>query len=71
MDNQQRRQNNIQAWKNLTGYQTTSGCPCLDRTMYCCIPKHSGWGYNPNLWCMLCCFLCETTEDEGSNGTTK
>jgi hypothetical protein len=51
--------NNEYAWKNLSGYRTTSGCPCWDRSMFLCIPKHSGWGYNINFWCLFCCFFCQ------------
>ncbi|MDP2438469.1 MAG: hypothetical protein Q8P67_22220 [archaeon] len=45
---------NDEAWANLHGYKTTSGCPCWDETDHMCIPKHSGFGYNPNFW--FCCW---------------
>ena len=51
--------NNELAWKNLSGYRTTSGCPCWDRSDHLCIPKHSGWGYNVNFWYLFCFCLCE------------
>lgn len=57
-----RWRNNDLAWKNLHGYHTDTGCPCWDRTPNICIPKHSGYGYNLNFWCVLCCFLCQNID---------
>eukprot|EP01040_Poterioochromonas_malhamensis_P010128 gene10128-11013_t len=54
--------NNAFAWKNRTGYRTTSGCACWDRSMNPCIPKRLGWGYNFNFWCLFCCFVCEDVD---------
>jgi hypothetical protein len=56
-----RAANNQLAWKNLTGYRTSSGCACWDRSYHLLIPKHAGWGYNVNFWCLLCCFVCQAT----------
>lgn len=55
--------NNVHAWKNLSGYRTTSGCPCWDRSKNMCIPKRRGWGYNINFWCLLGCFICEPADN--------
>lgn len=49
-----RQRRNEEAWHTLHGYRTTSGCPCYDESEYACIPKHTGWGYNPNFF-VLCC----------------
>lgn len=56
--------NNDHAWRNETGYRTTSGCPCWDRSMYPCIPKHSGWGYDANFWCLFGFFLCQKVDKQ-------
>ena len=42
--------NNVEAWRNCGGYQTTSGCPCWDRSKYVCVPKSMGFGFNPNFY---------------------
>jgi hypothetical protein len=54
--------NNQMAWKNLSGYRSSSGSACWDRSRYLCIPKHTGWGYNMNFWCFFCCFMCEEVQ---------
>jgi hypothetical protein len=50
-----RQLQNEEAWRTLHGYRTTSGWPCFDETSHACIPKHIGWGYNPNFY-VICCF---------------
>jgi hypothetical protein len=57
-----RVRNNEQAWQNLSGYVTSSGYPCWDRTVNVCIPKGFGFGYTINCWALCCCFLCHTPE---------
>eukprot|EP01039_Chlorochromonas_danica_P009407 gene9407-10390_t len=57
-----RQRSNEIAWKKLHGYHTTSGCPCWDRTTHPCIPKRTGWGFNPNFFAIFCCFLCLNIE---------
>mmetsp|Transcript_37759 Transcript_37759/g.94938 ORF Transcript_37759/g.94938 Transcript_37759/m.94938 type:complete len:146 (-) Transcript_37759:89-526(-) len=53
------RQARAQAWNTLHGYETTTGCPCVDHTPHVCIPKgRGGFGYNCNLWAMFCCYFC-------------
>ena len=59
-----RRQRNQEAWRTLSGYRTTSGCPCWDKTRHVLIPKQFGFGYTCNLWAICCCFLCETPEND-------
>ena len=58
-EEEERWRNNDEAWDKLHGYETTSGCPCWDRTSHLCIPKHSGLGLNINFWFLFCCFMCE------------
>jgi hypothetical protein len=58
-----REETNAEAWKNCGGYQTTSGCPCYDKTMSHCIPKSFGYGFNPNFYVWFCCFLCDKKKD--------
>lgn len=58
----QRQINNKEAWNNMHGYETPSGCPCYDPTTdSLCIPKRRGYGYNPNFASktvkILCLFL--------------
>jgi hypothetical protein len=61
---QARLRNNERAWRDLSGYQTSSGCPLWDRTRNVCIPKGSfGIGYTINCWALCCCFLCEKPLD--------
>ena len=45
------------AWRNLHGYRTSSGIPCYDEGTRCpVVPKHSGFGLNPNFYaCVWCC----------------
>ena len=55
---------NATAWKNCNGYQTSSGCPCWDKSPYCFIPKSStGFGYTVNCWAILCCCYCDERKD--------
>ena len=49
------------------GYETSSGCPCWDDSDDCCIPKHSGYGLNPNLRAILC-FPCVVFSSCRNNG---
>jgi hypothetical protein len=55
---------NSKAWETFTGYRTSSGIPCWDKTKFPCVPKHTGYGYNPNFWCLCCCFLCPKKFEE-------
>ena len=55
----ERLKNNEKAWGTCTGYKTTSGYPCYDKTMNACIPKSHGYGMNPNFWVCCCGFLCD------------
>ena len=58
-DDAARRAANEAAWQSWSGYVTSSGCACWDATPYPCIPKSSrGFGFNPNLYALLCCCLC-------------
>ena len=58
---QERITRNETAWKNMGGYETSSGCPCWDKTPYPCIPKHT-LGYNPNFWALFCLCLCQKSD---------
>ena len=61
---EQRRLNNERAWQELSGYQTSSGCPCVDKSVNICIPKSSfGYGYTINCWALCCCYLCHKPID--------
>ena len=51
---------NSASWASWSGYETSSGCPCWDASRYICIPKRSGFGFNPNLYACLCCCLCDS-----------
>ena len=56
------------------GYKTSSGCPCWDRRKAPCVPKHSGFGWNPNFYALFCCCLCDKAPvgaggDAGSSGS--
>lgn len=56
-------------WRDCSGYETTSGCPCYDKTPYPCVPKRTGLGYNPNFYVLFCIFLCDKKEtaEAGAN----
>eukprot|EP00591_Stephanopyxis_turris_P011136 CAMPEP_0195519048 /NCGR_PEP_ID=MMETSP0794_2-20130614/14284_1 /TAXON_ID=515487 /ORGANISM="Stephanopyxis turris, Strain CCMP 815" /LENGTH=210 /DNA_ID=CAMNT_0040648137 /DNA_START=33 /DNA_END=662 /DNA_ORIENTATION=- len=55
----ERRRNNERAWRDLTGYVTSSGCPMWDKSVNVCIPKGElGIGYTVNCWALCCCYLC-------------
>ena len=55
----QRQINNKQAWNDMHGYKTPSGCPCYDPTTNAmCIPKGRGYGYNLNLASKSAKILC-------------
>uniref|UniRef100_A0A7S4NAB3 Uncharacterized protein n=1 Tax=Paramoeba aestuarina TaxID=180227 RepID=A0A7S4NAB3_9EUKA len=57
-----------EAWETAQGYETTSGCPCIDHTNNLCIPKGRGWGYNINCWFLFCCCLCDEKRAEDDPG---
>ena len=60
----ERRRNNERAWRDLTGYVTSSGCPMWDKNPNVCIPKSFlGYGYTINCWALCCCFLCQKPLD--------
>ena len=58
-----RQRKNEEAWKTLSGYETSSGIPCWDKSPYPCVPKHT-FGYNPNFYALLCCCLCEKKNED-------
>ena len=58
MSSPTREERNAAAWTAWRGYETSSGCPCWDASGYICIPKRSGFGFNPNFFALLCLCLC-------------
>ena len=47
---ERRLEANAAAWRSFSGYRTTSGCPCWDRSPHVCVPKRLGYGLNPNFY---------------------
>ena len=62
-----RARRNEEAWVTMSGYETTSGCPCWDESPYPCVPKRT-FGYNPNLYALLCCWLCPAKQRAAADG---
>jgi hypothetical protein len=55
----ERLANNAKAWKTFHGYHTSSGYPFWDKTPNVCIPKMYGFGFDCNMWAILCCCFCD------------